>query len=168
MPPLATSHLGRAKCWPGGCLLWVSTSQSSLNTSTGSFRPVVVSSGFRPKAPKKGIAGITAAPLIAALLAVPAGANDLLTCVDGAYFSGHAYLCDYVEGNVTPPEGKPPLTQITGAEETWFLESDYDCTTGIEIITWDMLLNKMGKGRNRVKSSCTPMIIPGRSRKAST
>jgi len=95
---------------------------------------------------KSGLALVIVIALTAALLVDPVGANGLLECVDGTYFSGHAYLCDYDEGTVTPPTGKPPLTLIEGATETWVLETDYDCTTGIETITWDMLLNKAGKG----------------------
>jgi hypothetical protein len=95
---------------------------------------------------KTSLACAVATALGGALLAGPSGANDLQQCVDGAYFSGHAYLCDYYEGAVTPPAGNPPFTEIEGAEETWYLETDYNCTTGIEIITWDMILNKAGKG----------------------
>jgi len=95
---------------------------------------------------KTSLARVVAAALGGALLACPAGANGMQECVDGAYFSGHAYLCDYYGGIVTPPTGNPPLTEIEGAMETWYLETDYDCTTGIEYITWDMILNKAGKG----------------------
>src|SRR5210317_242667 len=86
------------------------------------------------------------AALAASMLAASAAANGLLPCVDGAYFSGHAYLCDYVEGDPTVLPGKPPITEVTGAAETWRLETDYDCTTGTETIEWYMLLNKGGKG----------------------
>jgi hypothetical protein len=92
------------------------------------------------------LASTLMAALAAILLAAPAGANDLLECEDGAYFSGHAYLCDYVVGASEVLEGKPVLTKITGAQEFWWLETDYDCTTGLETLTWDMLLNEAGKG----------------------
>lgn len=95
---------------------------------------------------KSSLAHVFAAALGGVLLAGPTGANALQTCVNGTYFSGHAYLCHYDGGDVTPPVGNPPLTEIEGAKETWYLETDYDCTTGIETITWDMLLNKAGKG----------------------
>jgi len=92
------------------------------------------------------LANTLVAALAAAMLAAPAAANDLLTCVDGAYFSGHAYLCGYEEGDSEVLPGKPSLIQITDAKEYWELETDYACTTGSETITWNMLLNKGGKG----------------------
>ena len=93
------------------------------------------------------LASTIVAALAATLLAGPAAANGPSPCEDGVYFSGHAFLCAVDPGTETPPPEKGAQFTLTeDLEETWRLESDYACITGIEIITWDMRLNKVGRG----------------------